>query len=324
MFAVSMRVATWACTGERYVRSLNTENQNGNISKSNTEASSSRSNDVRSALWNAFDLCYNLRGVGWNWSRGLHIPRPLSKTESRLIFAMLSFDRFLLYAIALGALDLSVKAAAPEGSDGWSIFDPSLPPLRRYLRSSIITVQSGLAGWMIMEMIYQFHAFAFTILFQQYPSQWPPLFDQPWRATSLAKFWARCWHQIFREWFVAFGSRPLEPFLGPYAPIGAFLLSGIFHEVGLRGMDRGGDIPRVVGYFVMNGVGVALERLFKRLTGRRVGGVIGCLWVWIWQIILGHLLIDVWAQKGLIARSEFFFVSYNPAMFIMNMFLWKA
>ena len=321
MFAISMRVITWTFTAERYVRYFNTGNQDGNISKSKAEASLPPSDDVRSAMWNAFDLCYNLRGVGWNWSRGLYIAHPLFKTESRLTFVTLSFVRFCLYACALGALDLSVRAAAPEGFDGWSIFDPSLPPLRRYLRSSIITAESGIAGWMVMETIYQFHAFAFTILFQQHPSQWPPLFDQPCCATSLARFWARCWHQIFREWFVAIGSGPLQPFLGPYAPIGAFLLSGIFHEIGIRGMDRGGDIFRVVGYFFMNGVGVLLERLFKRLTGRRVGGVFGFLWMWIWQILWGSLLTDVWAQKGLIARSEFFFVSYNPAMLIMNMFL---
>lgn len=325
MFTIAMRVSTWTLTSEPYARYCNAGKQNGNVSKTLSGPSTSLS-DVRLAMWNAFDLCHNLRGIGWNWSKGLYIPRPMFKIESRMVFAALSFIRFILCATGLGAMDLAVRAAAPEGSGGWSIFDPTLPPLRRYLRSSIITVESGFAAWMVMETMYQFYAFTFTILFQQQPAQWPPVFDQPLFATSLARFWARCWHQMFREWFVAFGSRPLEPFLGPYAAIGAFILSGIFHEIGLRGMDRGGDIPRIVGYFVMNGVGVALERLFRRLTGKRVGGVAGFLWMWTWQILWGCHLIDVWTQKGMIARSEYFPPSYNPATLILNAFrrAWEA
>ena len=320
MFVMAMRVTTWSFANEPYIKVCDTEkvSQNSNVKNMNSK----RSDDIRNAMWNACDLCCNLRGLGWNWSKGVHIPRPMFKVESWLAFAALCLVRFLLYTTALSAVDLFTKGYAPEGSDGWSIFDPSLPPRQRYLRSSILTVVAGFAVWMMVELMYQLLAFIFTLLFRQHPSQWPPLFDRPWFATSLTRFWARCWHQIVREWLVAIGSRPLEPFLGSHAPIGAFVLSAIFHHIGVRGMDRGGDILGVGGYFVMHGVGVALERLFKRLTGRRVGGFGGWLWMWTWQIIWGSPLVDAMARKGVIARSEFFFESWNPAVFILNTLQW--
>ena len=320
MFSVAMRLTTWTLANEPYVRVCDTENvsQNGSAKNSSSTRSSSYSDGIRNAMWNACDLCCNLRGLGWNWSKGLHIPRPMFKVESRLTFAALSLVRFALYVTALSVVDLFTKRIAPEGSGGWSIFDPSLPPRLRYLRSSIITVVASFAVWIMVEMTYQFYAAIFTLLFRQRPSQWPPMFDQPWFATSLTRFWAKCWHQGVREWLVAIGSRPLEPFLGSHAPIGAFILSAIFHEIGVRGMDRDGDFLAVGGYFVMHGVGVALERLFERLTGRRVGGFGGFLWMWTWQIIWGNPLVDAMARKGVIARSEFFFESWNPAVFILN------
>lgn len=330
MFSVAMRVTTWSFANEPYAKIYETDkgsSPNGIGHNFDSESPSSPSdNTVRSAMWNAWDLCCNLRGLGWNWSKGVYIPRPMFKVESRLAFAALSFTRFILYTTALSAMDLFTKMVAPEGSDGWSIFDPSLPPWLRYLRSSTITVVGGFAVWMKVEVIYQFHAFAFTILFRQQPSQWPPSFDQPWLATSLTRFWARGWHQCVREWLVAIGIRPLEPVLGSHAPIGAFVLSAIFHEIGVRGMDRGGDILGVGGYFFMHGVGVALERLFKRITGRRVGGVAGFLWMWTWQIIWGSPLVDAMARKGVIARSKFFFESWSPAVFLLNTFrrIWES
>ncbi|KAL4073182.1 hypothetical protein V8B97DRAFT_1869353, partial [Scleroderma yunnanense] len=322
MFMVAMRVATWTLADKPYVKFCDADDQNGNVNKSESESSSSHVNDIYGSLWNALDLCCNLRGIGWNWSKGLHIARPMFKTESRPAFAALSLLRFILYTTALSAVYLSVDTIDPDGSNGWSIFDSSLPPLQRYLRSSFITAVTGFAAWMIFELTYQFHAFIFTLLFQQKPSQWPPISDQPWFATSLAMFWSRSWQQAFREWFMAIGSRPLEPYLGPYSPIGAFVLSGIFHEVGVRAMGRGGDALYIVGYFTMQGVGVVLERLYKRLTGKRVGGVLGFLWMWSWQIVWGNFVVDAWVRRGMDPKMEFFAEPFHPVLFIMKICRW--
>ncbi|KAL4077993.1 hypothetical protein J3A83DRAFT_4399051 [Scleroderma citrinum] len=301
MFAVTMRVITWALVNEPYVRFCVADNQNSKVNEPQSEPLSSHLDDIRRAMWNACDLCSNVRGLGWNWSKEMHVPHPMFKIESRRTFAVLSLIRFILYTTALRAVALIMAAITPDGSNGQTIFDPSLPPLLRYLHSSIITVVTSLSAWILVKLSYNFAAFVFILLFQQQPSQWPPVFDHPWFATSLSGFWGRNWHQFFREWFMALASRPLKPFLGPYSPIGAFILSGILHEVAVRGLDRGGDIF-VFGYFVMQGIGVVLERFYKQVTGRLVGGIVGFLWTWIWLIVWGNFLVDAWVRNTSQAR----------------------
>lgn len=307
MFHVAMRAATWTLADEPYVKRDRDKarSSNGIADKANSESLADNSNDVRSAMLNACDLCNNLRGIGWNWSKRIYIRSPTFKIESRLIFAVLNFGRSLLFMTIGDALDLCVRAFAPQGSAGWSIFDPTLPPIRRYLQSTIITILVGFGGISVVEMVYSFTAATCVVLLRQHPSEWPPLFDKPWFATSLTKFWSRSWHQLFRDCFVGCGWKPLEGILGRYAVIGAFVVSGVLHNVGMRGMGRG-DALYIGGYFVMQGVGVALERLWKRLTGRPVDGPLGCLWVWVWQSFWGNYLVDAWAQGGLIARSALF------------------
>lgn len=317
MFHVALRAATWTLANEPYVKRDHdrARSSNGIADKVNSKSLADNSNDIRSAMSNGCDLCYNLRGIGWNWSERTHIRSPTFKIESRLIFAGLSFGRSFLYMTIGDAMDLCVRAFAPQGSTAWSIFDPSLPPTRRYLQSTIITILVGFGGISVLEMVYSFSAATCVVLLQQHPSEWPPLFDKPWFATSLTTFWGRNWHQLFRDCFVGCGYKPLEGIFGRYAVIGAFLVSGVLHNVGMRGMGRG-DALYIVGYFAMQGVGVALEKLWKRLTGRQVDGPLGCLWVWVWQSLWGNYLVDAWAQGGLIARSALFPV--RPVSWAVN------
>ncbi|KAI6047014.1 membrane bound O-acyl transferase family-domain-containing protein [Pisolithus marmoratus] len=317
MCNLAMRATAWTLVDEPYVK-IDHDNAGSSIKiadKANSEPSTTSSNNIHSAMLNASDLCYNLRGIGWSWSKRVHIRSPTIKTESRLVFVVLSLGRSLLYMFIGDALDLCVRAFAPQGSAGWPIFDLTLPPIRRYLRSSVITVLVGFSGVTTIEMVYSFNTAVCVVLFQQRPSQWPPLFNNPWFSTSLAKFWGQNWHQLFRDIFVGCGYKPLEGILGQYAVIGAFVVSGILHDVAMRGMGHG-DTLRILGYFVMQGVGVVLERLWRRLTGRRVGGPLGCLWVWIWQCFWGNHLVDAWAQGGMIARSELFPV--RPVSWALN------
>lgn len=308
MFNLAMRATTWTLVNEPYVKIIGHDkarSSNGIANKANSGSFTTSPNNIRSVMLNASDLCNNLRGLGWNWSKGIYVRSPTFKTDSRLVFAALMLGRSFFYMFICDATDLCVRVLAPQGSTGWSIFDPTLPPIRRYLQSTTITLLVGFGGISVIEMYYCLSAVICVVLFQQHPSQWPPLFDKPWFATSLAKFWNRGWHQLFRESFVAIGYKPLEGILGQYAVIGAFLVSGAFHDVGMRGMGHE-DTLRIVSYFVTQGAGVGLERLWRQLTGRQVGGCLGCLWVWIWQCLWGHLLVDSWAQGGLIARSAFF------------------
>ena len=144
-----------------------------------------------------------------------------------------------------------------------------------------------------------FLVFLFTGPLQD-PRQWPPFSEGPWRATSLADFWARRWHQAFRRPFVKVGGYPLRLVFGKLGLVlGVFILSGVLHDWGIWGMGRGTDFSRLGGFFVLNGVGVVLELLWERLSGRKVGGWAGWAWAMVWMVSTGHLLIEGWLRRGL-------------------------
>ena len=71
--------------------------------------------------------------------------------------------------------------------------------------------------------------------------------------------------------------------------IGTFIASGAFHELSSVPMGGGFDW-RVMFFFALQGVFVILERVWRIVTGRRVGGWPGLLWVYIVIGILGQPL----------------------------------
>ena len=110
------------------------------------------------------------------------------------------------------------------------------------------------------------------------PTDWPPLFDGPWASTNLHEFWARNWHQLVRHTFLVMGGLPLSYiFRKPGLMFGTFLASGLFHYWAMYAMGTGTDV-RMILFFVGQAVGIVCERLWRRVTGRRVGGWAGTAW----------------------------------------------
>ena len=243
----------------------------------------------------------NTRGIGWNWTRGLIVPKPAFETDSRITFVLLSGVRLALHALGFDACRQTIRMLSPDtfGSlHGGSLFDHTLPPLLELLRSVFVSV---LAAWMThfsMQCSYQLVAIIWIVLFQQRPSQWPPLFDSPWLSTSLSELWGRRWHQMIRDVALNLG-QPLVYLFGRLGGLfGAFLVSGVFHEIELRSYGRGGSSVAIIGFWVMNGAGVALERIWTQTTGRRVGGVWGWTWMFGWSALWGVWMVDEWAKAG--------------------------
>ena len=321
MFTIAMRSTAWVFAQTTFTRLPICKSGNGTIDSHGRDTPIEHGVSVSTAMWNAWDLTANLRGIGWNGPQRMHIPAPYFRVESRLIFILLSLSRVIFLVFTFDALDRCLRSLGSNTfgtPTGGTIFDPSLAPLERYMKSSIITLITGIITYIVIEAVYQLHAALFTILFQQHPSQWPPLFDSPLLSTSLASFWGRRWHQLFRECFVVIGSKPMERYLGRVGGVlGAFTLSGVLHDAGMRGMGRGADTVPVVGFFVMHGVGVLIEYAWKQTTGRRVGGAIGFLWVYFMFILSGHLVTDVWARRGLLG-SEFYLEAYRPTTLFLN------
>ncbi|KAI6108921.1 membrane bound O-acyl transferase family-domain-containing protein [Pisolithus croceorrhizus] len=314
MFHVALRAATWTLANEPYVKRDHdrARSSNGIADKVNSKSLADNSNDIRSAMLNGCDLCYNLRGIGWNWSERTHIRSPTFKIESRLIFAVLSFGRSFLYMTIGDAMDLT-----PAGG---SVFDPSLPPFRRYLRSTTMTFLFGYSTYANTRAVYEAISVFAVLILRQSPSRWPPLFFSPWRATSLTELWGNRWHHMNRSWMVALGTKPASRILGRVGGVlGAFALSGLMHDLGLRAAGRGCDFAAVFGFFFMMGVGVIIESAWRTMTGRLPSGIAGRLWVFTWVGLWGNRAADAWLTRGAVA-SGILPEPYRPSTLIWAFF----
>ncbi|KAG6334627.1 hypothetical protein ID866_4468 [Astraeus odoratus] len=297
MTSVTVRTTTRALTRELYRRD-------------NIPATESTS--VPMALWNAWDLFLNLRGIGWNWSQGVPIPQPSIKTESRVRFLLHACIRAFFFGVAFDAFTEAIRSFSPDLTtyDGGSITDQSLPMISRHLRTFGISYLTVWMAYFAMECTYYALCVICVIIFGQLPSQWPPLFDDPWLSTSLGELWGRRWHQMLRQCFISWGGVPLSYILGrPGIILGTFLASGIFHVIDVMAVWNGASTCKIAGFFFMNGVGVLLERAWAKAKGRRVGGIYGWVWTFLWLTLWGVPVVDQWAKSG---RFAFETIPGNP------------
>jgi hypothetical protein len=276
--------------------------------------------EPKQAAWDAVDLLFNLRGCGWNWSNGLYIP-PRTRPESTPGFLGMTLLSAIWNGLMIDALLYIIQSFSPStfGSPaGGTIFDSSLPPYLRYTRSSFISLLSCFIVYTAIQGFYDIFSLIGVLLFRQYPSQWPPLFHEPWFSTSLSELWGKRWHQIFRNSFICIGSRPLFLLIGPVGKVmGAFLVSELLHAFGLWGMGRGTEFWSVGGYFLVMGIGVILEDMWKKASGTRIGGITGWVWTIVWAVGWSNILVDAWFRKGL-AGGIFFPPSYRPSKLLVE------
>jgi hypothetical protein len=153
-------------------------------------------------------------------------------------------------------------------------------------------------------MVFDLLTLLVVLLLNVPPSYYPPVMDRPFGAESLHDFWAKRWHQLLRQTFIVLGgwpvhficTLPLRPFkglsrqrksIGDLALLfGTFLGSGIYHETSIYAMGKGNSMfsPTVI-FFAAQAPLLVLERLWRSVTGRRVGGWLGTAWVWL--VIVG-------------------------------------
>lgn len=55
-------------------------------------------------------------------------------------------------------------------------------------------------------------------------------------------------------------------------------------------------------YFMSQGVGIILEGLFTAVTGRRVGGVLGTVWMSLFVVGCGVALRDSWSVPSFLSH----------------------
>ncbi|KAG2741340.1 hypothetical protein P692DRAFT_20840077 [Suillus brevipes Sb2] len=290
MFCIATRTFEWTVQTKPFIRAVRQS-----------------SSDVpkRNFVLDALDLACNFRGCGWDWSQGLYVPPEIHPTSSRLAFATSNLVSGLKHSFLCGAIHSAVQSFSPHafGSvDGGTIFDDSLPPHFRYLRSSIIATLCAFGVYSVLQAAYELTAVLCVLLFRQHPDQCPPSFDSPWRATSLREFWSQRWHQWFRRLFIFFGGHPLSLLFGRIGGvIGAFLASGFFHHLALLAIDQSSELWRMLLPFGMMGAGVVIERA---VAGNKAGGWMGWTWTMCWLVLWGNVMVDGWARAGMLGGSS--------------------
>jgi len=214
--------------------------------------------------------------------------------------------RALFFAITFDVAITFLRYLRPDGLPaGSTIFESCHPLVISYLRTVLLAYAALFAGFAFMSLLYSCAAFLGVLILLQAPEQWPPLFDAPWRSTSLRDLWGRRWHQLFQELFISLGSRPANRIFGrPAGVIGAFLVSGVLHDVRLRVMGEGVD-PRVTyGFFVFHGLAVIAEVVWKKKMKRDVGGWAGWVWTFITSTVSWCFLLDGCVHAGLLETSH--------------------
>ncbi|KAG1741536.1 uncharacterized protein EDB91DRAFT_1130985 [Suillus paluster] len=291
MFSIAARTLEWTVQTKPFIR---------------TAQRSATDVPKRNSMLDMLDLACNLRGYGWDWSKGLYVPPETLPTSSRLAFATSTLISGLQHTFLCGAIHSAVQAFSPHtfGSvDGGTIFDDSLPPHLRYLRSSMVATLCAFGVYSVLQAGYELTAGLCVLLFRHHPDQWPPSFDSPWGSTSLREFWSRRWHQWFRRSFIFLGGRPLSLLFGRIGGvIGAFLASGFFHHLALLAIDPSSEMWRMLLPFGMMGTGVILEHA---VAGNKTGGWMGWMWTMCWLVLWGNVMVDGWARAGMLGGSSF-------------------
>ncbi|KAF8503230.1 membrane bound O-acyl transferase family-domain-containing protein [Hysterangium stoloniferum] len=256
-------------------------------------------------LSDPIELLFSMRGIGFHYGRGTFIPpetRPLEKGP----FLRATLWRFIISFLTIDFLDSILKLTPPLQSPlGGSIFIPELSLPERYIVSTLIHIGTGCSIVAGFEMVYSLLTLFSVGVLSHCPTAWPPVFHHPWSAQSLHEFWSHRWHQHFRRIFMIYGGLPgmwlgqrlgFRKALG--ALYGAFLASGLFHELASYAMGKGLD-RRVPVFFLLHANLMLGERIWRNVTGRHVGGWLGTIWVYFTIIVLGQNMTDSWHQRGL-------------------------
>jgi hypothetical protein len=263
------------------------------------------------------DLFFSIRGIGWDFGTDhpLHVPREWRQTELVGVFLRQTATQLFLSLLVFDSLECIFKLIPGVGTpEGGTIFLPQLPPLQRYLLSSLLTLMTGLVVVFTFQMWYNYFTLMGVGLLGHSPLSYPPLFNAPWKAQSVASFWGARWHQLVRQSFFIYGGYPLQWLCATAVSfcsgknskaakkagdvglvMGTFMGSGFFHGIGIWTMHAGSDQKggfdyQAPIYFTVCAFVVLAERLFKMTTGKKVGGLWGWLWMAFWIVGASQLM----------------------------------
>lgn len=248
-----------------------------------------------------------------------HPGRPLSARQH--------VARALLNSVGAGAIALVLQACFPSVTADFTLrrpLDAPMPliprrwqPLPRFATQYVWSATVGL-----FLLLFLVRAGAHTLaclgiaLGGLPPDGYVEPADRPWAADGLHTFWSARWHgylvPTMRFYSAVVVPRAVVPapaaraVLGPFV---AFAVAAVLHDVFLLpavAFPARPHLSAISLYFVLQPVGMLAERAFARLTGRRVRGPLGRLWLAAWFTATSPFFVDsafhVWAAPGLPMR----------------------
>ncbi len=163
--------------------------------------------------------------------------------------------------------------------------------------------QALLRGWTgLFGLIFLLHFGSFhlmSLFWQAMGIDAHPIMSKPILSKTLSEFWGKRWNLGFRQLAHDLVFRPLYKRIGVAAAgLLVFVASGLIHDLVISLPARGGyGLP--TGYFILQGLGVTLER---SSLGRRIG-----------------------LQKGPVARIFLVIVTAAPAFWLFHPpFVWRV
>ncbi|PPQ69106.1 hypothetical protein CVT25_004603 [Psilocybe cyanescens] len=250
-------------------------------------------------FYDAIEVAHTLRGLKWKFGQGAHVPKHTRPLEPSA-FLQATLVSFVKNYLTVDFLEALLKLFPGVGEPlGGSMFYPELSPISRYVVSTIIHMLTGSAILAGFGMVYDLITLFAVGVMDSSPLSWPPVMEDPWTAESMHEFWAKRWHQLLRQTFLVFGGYPGKWLAGNFGMLfGTFIASGLFHECAMYSMGRGFDHSATL-FFAIQGPILIIERLWRRFTGRRVGGWPGRLWVYFDMFILAQPMVNAWHRRGL-------------------------
>jgi len=188
-------------------------------------------------------------------------------------------------------LDSRQVVASPQSKEWlWAVAKTSFRILLLWvIARRIPETQAMLRGWIgLFGLIFllhfgSFHLFA--LFWQTRGIAAQPIMSKPILSKTLSEFWGKRWNLGFRQLAYDLIFRPLHKLIGVApASLLVFLASGVIHDLVISLPARGGyGLP--TGYFIVQGLGVTLERSgFGRGLGLQKG-IVG--WFFMLAIAVG-------------------------------------
>ncbi|KAG8913525.1 hypothetical protein FRC01_004498, partial [Tulasnella sp. 417] len=285
----------------------------------------------------AHELILSHRGMGWDFGtgEGLRLPplqarRPTHDRTAWLKETILK-DVIGNYLIvdAINTWWRTVPQITDPSRTPNAYRDLSLGMQLLVPASVMMVVRSYMSMW------YSFAGVLDVAFLEREPAEWPILYGEPVRSLRLSQLGKRLKADRGTSYFVDSGSqshyissglwsgiRPISPLqlsrrlflstLGyplravagtPGMMLGAFAASGLYHNLMLIGDGQPGyDLP-TNSFFLLQAVGLVIERLFRQITGRKVGGWIGNLWVAGFIVTTIQPMAKAWLERGYLETS---------------------